>query len=317
MGGIRAVTHGNVPLVQRSYGDISLPGRERSKDAVYNPVRANYFDAMGIRILRGRGFSDLEVQRQTPVVVVSAATARQYWPGEDPIGKTLGLSAGRDPSNRDYPREPFASAQVIGVAADAQTVQLGQVDAELVYIPANFRGLLVRTDRPARQMAASVQALLRSIDPNALTTVAPLGDVIATAKNGIEEARTAMGFALAVGVLSLVMSIVGLFGLTAYSVAQRMREFGIRVALGADGKSVVRLVMAQGLMLVAAGSVLGIASGIVVSRMLRGMLYGLSPLDPIAYVGVAALMVLVAASACYIPARRATRVDPVDALRSS
>lgn len=315
------MVRGSIPLAQRMAGELSIAGRSTgdttgTERVFFNGVTANYFDAAGVRILRGRGFTSDEVRQQLAVVIPTAATVARLWPGVDPIGKVVSIAAGGK-SSGELPADRFRTAVVVGVASDAQMITLGEVDRAYFYVPSSSGSLMLRTTPVATALAPQVRAMLRAIDPALLSSATPVDESIATTKNGVEEARTAAGFAMSVGLLSLALAIVGLFGLTSYSVAQRTREFGIRIALGAPAASVRRLAMRNAVAIVAVGVVIGVSLSFFVSRVLRAFLFGLSAVDPTAYLGVSAGLLITAAIACYIPARRATRVNPVDTLRSS
>jgi predicted permease len=320
--GVRLVTRGNVPIENIAPGWITRPGvdpppsPDRRSNGFYNAVSETFFDALGIGIIRGRAFSAAEVRAQAPVVVVSETAARTLWPGEEPLNQVVAVR----PTVRGVPGLPaegqFEMARVIGVAKDAQMNRLGFVNRLYAYVPGDYWTVMVRRSPGDDQVAGRVMALARQIDPSVVVHVRSLEEVIWRSTGPLQGARMTSIFAAALGALSLIMAAVGLFGLTAYSVAQRTREFGVRMALGARGGDVLRQVVRESLWLVAAGALLGVAGGASMSGVLRAVLFGVSTLDPLAYVAVVALLLLVTTAACYVPARRATRVDPVVALRA-
>jgi len=281
------------------------PGREEI-DVDNTLVTESYFQAMGIPILRGRNFGPEDGPGSPRTLIVSEAAALRFWPGENPIGKTVTSGAG-------------STATVIGVAADTKVRTLGEAPRPFFY------------DNARREYIESLSLLVKGTVPSAdllpavrrtAVDVAP-GMVIMESKT-MEEHMGILLFAprmaallLSVfGVLALVLAGVGLYGLVSYSVARRTREVGIRISLGADTVQVIRMVMGGGLRLVAIGGVIGMALSASVTWLLSGYLYGIGALDLVTFLGIPLILGGVALGAAYVPARRAGRANPVEALRS-
>jgi predicted permease len=310
---VQTVARGDVPVVGgRFRTTLTLVGGTTHEGFVA-AVTPNYFTTLGIPIVRGRAFTDSELRDRAQVVVVSETTARTLWPNEDPLGKTLAI----DPRKKGLiaPETIMRSATVIGVAKDAQMVDLAEIPSTYIYLPSASGELLLRVGGNATVMASLIRDAARAIDPGVLVSIDPLHTLFA--ENGaLYNARFSAMFAAAIGGLALVLASIGVFGLMAYMVARRTRELGVRMALGARARDIGRLVLADGLRVVAVGAVIGVVGAFAASRLLRSLMFGMNPLDPIAYAGVTALLVCVAMAACYVPARRATRIDPLVALKS-
>jgi predicted permease len=307
--GVQSVTRAEAVPGDERDRPIRLEGEAAdapSRRVLANEVAPNYFDSIGSPIIRGRGFTDAERSTAAAVVVVTEALAQKLWPGEDPIGKNI-------------QRVRKTPAQVIGVARDARNV-FGEI-RPLLYAPIqpsrereSIGRVLVRTSSDAREMLPLVKTVAHTVDPNLYMTIDTVAGFFAETAR-MQNARTASALSASLGLLALLLAAIGLYGVMAYSVAQRTREIGLRVALGAGRRAVLRLVLGQGLRLVGLGVALGVAGGAAVSRLLSSMLFGLSPFDPLAYVSASLFLIVVALLACWIPARRATKVDPLIALR--
>ncbi len=269
-------------------------------------VGPGYFRTMGIPILRGRGFLETDTATAPAVVVINQAFAQRFWPGQDPIGKQLTIGD----KKKQY--------EVIGVVATGKYRTLGEKPRPFVYrsivqLNMSFRTIVVRTSGSPASLIASIRQAARQIDPKV-----PVLDVEtltqATAPALLLPKLGADFFGLA-GLLGLVLACAGIYGVMAYSVSQRTHEIGIRMALGAQRRDVARLVLGRSLLLTLIGVGIGLGVALAATRVLSDILYGISATDPVTFVAVPALLVLVALAACYIPTRRATRVDPMIALR--
>ncbi len=286
-------------------GDMNLPF------ALWRVVSPDYFRAMGIPLLRGRYFEALDTADTTPVVLIDHRLAEQYWPGEDAIGKRL--KVGPADSQNSW-------LTVVGVVGDVRQTGLQEQKLEF-YVPyiqerRSFmapRDLVVRTKADPAVIAAAVRKAVWSVDKDQpVSNVRTLDEVFSAAISQERFQALMLGLSAA---LALVLACVGLYGVISYFVVQRTHEIGVRMALGAQPVDVLRLVIRQGMLLTFMGLVVGIVAGTFVTRVLTDMLFGVTPRDPLTFAGVPVLLLVVAFLACYIPARRATRIDPLVALR--
>ena len=309
------VTATDLPLDgdRMAFGDVRLPGASRaaSRDAPpvdWNVVTPGFFSTMRVGLLRGRDFTSRDTAASAPVVIVNATLGRQLWGDADPIGRQVAIDPGLSSAQR--------VATVVGVAADAQFVFLGE-RTPYVYAPLSQQyhprlTLLIRTS--GASVVPAVRALVRQMNPNLPVVEAmPLRDITAI---GLVPQRIAAAVAGTLGVVGLLLAAMGIYGVTSFSVGRRTREIGIRMALGADRGSVVSLVLWQGVWLTLTGVAIGLALAAAGSQALRSLLFGVSALDPIAFGAAAAIFLLVALGASYLPARRAARVDPMIAIRA-
>jgi putative ABC transport system permease protein len=317
--GVRQVTRGNVPMQDRTFAFITSPNEAVSGETVsnghINSVSETFFEVLDIEIVRGRAFTRAEVLNRVPVVVISESTAETLWPDQEPIGKVVSATSLDQYSRKELRDGTFAQARVIGVARDAQMSGFGMYPRRYVYVPGNHATPMLRTTGDP-DVASRVRAMTRLIDPNVIVDVRTLDQAVLTSSGWVESARLIANSAASAGILSLLMALVGLFGLTSYMVEQRTREFGVRMALGARAGSVLRLVAGQSLRLVAIGATIGVVSGIAMAGLLRSAMFGLRNTEPVMYVLIVVLLAAVSIVACGIPAWRATRVEPMVALRT-
>jgi len=313
---VPGVTHvswaGAVPLaLNASRRGITIDGyRPRDGEDMefhYNMVGPGYFETMEVPLVRGRGFTDRDRAGAAPVVVVNETFARRFWPGADPIGKRIGISG---------PEGPWL--EVVGLARDGKYLSIAESPRPYLYYPQLQHPddvvLHVRTSGDPRSLAAAVRRELAAVAPDWLAeNPRTLEEHIGTS---LLPQRIAGGMLGAFGVVALLLSAVGLYGVVAFAVAQRTREIGIRVALGAAAPQLLRLVLRQGMLLAGIGLAVGVPLAFVASRLLSGFLLGTGAGVWLVLAAAAGLLAVVTLVASYVPARRASRVDPMVALRA-
>jgi putative ABC transport system permease protein len=285
------------------------PGKEPSMQV--RVATPDYFKALGIPLTRGRLFTDADRFESPQVVLLSEAAAREYFPGENPLGRRIVLGW-----NADQRR---AGGEVIGVVGDVKDLGLDEPAPAEIYLPhpqmaVGQMTIVLRSDVPTRNLAALVTRTVHELDPNLpISSLRSLDEIVA---RSVSQPRFYMLLLGAFAVAALLLAAIGIFGVMSYAVTQQTREFGIRIALGADGRAIVRMVLARAMLLITLGLGLGVAGALVVGRALSTLLFDVSPRDPVTLLAVVGLLASVAFLASYLPARRATRVDPIVALRA-
>ena len=294
---------------------------ERLVESRFNFVSAEYFDTVSLPILRGRAFTADEVKANVPVVVISEGAANRFWPGGEALGQRLGVADTSDNANQVQDDSPqnrtYKQYEVIGIARESRNRWIWQKDDKFVYLPLQPSAsvgqyLLVRTNSDASPFIGQIRNLVPTVHQDLRASMKTLDENI---RFQTAPFRAVAWLSSVLGVLALILCSVGLYGVIAFIVASRTREIGIRVALGANPHEVVRMFVRQGMKLTIVGMICGVAGGAVIARLLAAVLIDLSSIDPIAYGSVAAFLVGVAFIAIVIPARRATKVDPLVALR--
>jgi len=288
------------PVVVDGY--VAEPGEQTAVD--YNEVGPRYLATMGIPLVEGRDFTAADDETAAPVAVVNETMARLYWNGQEAVGKKFQLK-GR-------------SMQVVGVAKNSKYCTLIEKPKPFLYVPMrqNTLGgvLQIRTAIPPQAMAGSLVREIKALDSNlASSEVITMQEQVDRMSWTQRAAVTLLGI---FGGMALLLAGVGLYGVMSYAVSQSSRELGLRIALGADQGALLRLVMSRGFALTAGGLATGIAASLLLTRLMGDLLYKVSPRDPRAFAAAFAVMIIAAAVACWMPARRATRTDPVQALRS-
>jgi len=283
----------------------------------FNLVTADYFQTMSLPIVRGRSFSEDEVKAKSPVVVISEEMAHRYWPGGNAVGQRIGVADRSVKADTPAENRRYQQFEVIGIARDARNRWVWRNDEKMIYLPlqpndAAGHYLLVRTEKDSSPVIAQVRTMLPTIDPRLRASASSIDDSLAFQTAPFRAIAWLSG---ALGVLALLLCSVGLYGVVSFMVASRTREIGIRVALGAKPADVIRFFTFHGLKLTSVGIAFGLAGGLIISRLLAAALIDVSALDPLTYATVAIFLVLISLIAILVPARRATTVDAMEALR--
>jgi predicted permease len=313
--GMSAATFSSIPLIANYIDDTSLilPGEtpesapEHSSNVLV--VRENYFSTMEIPLLRGRSFTEQDDERAPRVAVISETLATRYFPNQDPIGKRVGVDS-----------KTVGKIEIVGVARDIKYNSQREEKVPLIYTPWSQQiekvgqmYFALRAQGDSSALVAGVRQAVRDSDANLpLTRVTTQ---VAISSETLTQERTFAKLVGSFGALALLLAGIGLYGVMAYSVTQRTHEMGIRMALGARGIDVLRLVVKNGALLALIGIALGLAGAFASTRLMSKLLFGVTPTDATTFVAISAIILVVALLACYIPARRASRVDPMEALR--
>src|SRR5262245_61166894 len=279
--------------------------------AAFTPVSANYFATMGIQLLAGRAFSEVEMTDTPPVTVINEVLARNLWPGENPIGKRL---------RQGDAQSQAAWREVVGVVADVKLNGLVLEGPLQVYLPLAQRnssnvGLVVRTTGDPLAATAAIERTIHTLDKDLPVKSRSMNQIMG---NAIARERLTLTLLAGLALLALLLAGIGIYGVISYAVEQRTHEIGIRVALGAQTSNVLRLIIRQGMALAGVGVVLGAAVALALARLMTSfsaLLYGVKPTDPATFMLIALLLLTVALVACWLPAWRASKVDPLVALR--
>jgi putative ABC transport system permease protein len=276
--------------------------------ANYRVVGADYFAALSIPVLRGRALRATDTEPAPPVAVIDEAFARQYFAGEDPLGRGIDIGNGTD-----------AIYEIVGVVGSVHHEGLHTAPRPTMYVPYHQDAfstmwVMVRTSGDPMALAHSARQTLRALDPTLpAAAMAPLSSVI---DESIAERRFAMLLLAVFASVALFLAAVGLYGIVAYAVSQRTQEIGVRMAVGAGRGDVMWMVLGEGMTLAAIGVVIGLGAAVALAQYTASMLFGVTPLDAVSYAATAAVLLAVAALACYVPARRASSIDPLQALRT-
>ena len=277
----------------------------------YQVTSPGYFSTMEIPIIKGRAFTELDTEGRPRVAIINEIMARKYFPGEDPIGKRIAFGeANKEESWRT----------IVGVAGNVRHASINEQPFPGAYTPyAQDReswsriALVLRANGNPESLAAAVRKEISAIDPQQpVSNIQTMEQLMAAS---IKRPRFIMLLLGLLASIALALSVVGIYGLISYSITERTHEIGVRMALGAQAGDVLRMVVGQGLKLILVGLTIGVAGAFALTRLMSSLLFGVSTVDPVTFLGVSALLAMAALLACYIPARRATRVDPMVALR--
>jgi putative ABC transport system permease protein len=288
----------------------ALPGEQ--PNAEYRSVSADYFRALGIRLVRGRRFTEHDV-KQSSSVIINEALAERYWPGEDPLGRRILIAKSNIDQNGGQWRE------IIGIASNVRHTGVEAAPSPEMYEPtlrntAGFYDIVIRSSTSPESLTRSVRAEFRELDRDLpLFTIRTLAE---TVQINLARQRFALQLLGAFAGLALALAAIGIYGVLSYTVAQRTREIGLRMAVGAQSGDVLKLILREAMRWVLLGGLCGLAIALALSRVLTNLLYGVTTTDPLTFISMAALLALVALVACYLPARRAAKVDPMIALRT-
>jgi putative ABC transport system permease protein len=286
-----------------------VPAQSDLPSSLFNVADANFFRTLRIPLLAGRYFNESDRSRSVPVAIINESMARKWWPNESALGKRI---------KQGFPQDKTQYREIVGVVGDVKEDGPDMPQRTEIFFAASQEAnpaltLLVRAGPEPTAMAKSVVNEIRALDPDqAVGTVQPLQDYL---ESSLAWRRSIVALLAVFAILALGLAAVGIYGVMAYSVSQRSHEIGIRRVLGAHPRNVFALVISQGLRLVGIGVALGIATALGLTRLISSLLFGVSPLDAVTFVGVTLLLTCVALAACYLPARRAMRLDPMVALR--
>jgi putative ABC transport system permease protein len=290
--------------------DKPAPVRADTPSAAFSPVGAGYFDALGMRVVRGRVFDSRDTEQAPLVVIVNESLARRIWPGEDPVGKHL---------KQGWYDSPTAFRDVVGVVSDVKFEGLTAETPMQVYVPLPQEpmrsiAVIVRTASDPAVVTHAIEDAVRTIDKDLpLYSVRTMDEVLDAS---IARQRMSMVVFVVFAGVALVLASIGLYGVVAHGVTERTHEIGVRMALGAERRHVLALVVRQGLSMAALGTVVGVAAALALSRSIESLLFRVAPTDPATFAAVIVMLLGVATIACYVPAWRAARVDPTQALRA-
>jgi putative ABC transport system permease protein len=297
---------GNGATIPITLPDREAPVKGAEPEVMFNTVTPNYFQTMGIPFVRGRLFGNEDQPQSPPVVIINQTMAQRFWPNQDPLGKQV-------KSVQDG-----TTATIVGVVGDAKHYWLEEVAKPQMYgayvqQPGYFATVVIRTTVEPLSLSEPVRQAIWKVDPD--QPMWKIRTVEFLVNRSVADRKFLLALMGMFAGLALVLTMIGLYGVISYLVNQRTQEIGIRMALGAQGLDIMRMVLRQGMVLVITGVVLGLAAAWLSTSLISRLLYQISPTDPLTFTAIAGLLIAVALLACYLPARRATKVDPLVALR--
>jgi putative ABC transport system permease protein len=297
----------------RNYSIFSIQGRatesERNPVADIAVVDSEYFRTMEVPLISGRNFTRTDTYKTKPVAVIDQTLAKQYWPNENPIGQEIKFNFGRG----------LQGLTIVGVAGDIKSDGFESPSVPHIYValgqfaPVNAVVFLRSKASDVERLGEAVRHEVETIDPNVpVHSISSMDQVIS---RSVADRRFALELLGVFAAVALLLAAIGIYGVMSYSFSQRTHELGIRVALGAQRFDILRMAIAEGMRTVAVGLAAGLVGAAGLTRVFRSMLFGIGPADPTTFLAVSAILAAVALQACYLPAQRATRVDPLTALR--
>jgi putative ABC transport system permease protein len=302
-----------LPITGGPATDFAIQGRpalppQFAPSANIGIVDSGYFRAISIPLVAGREFTENDTQQSARVMIINQTMAKEFWPNENPIGQRVTMNNWGPP----------LTGEIVGIVGDVKIDGIAADTYPAIYwpyfqFPQNFNAFVVRTEGDPNRLIAPIKERIWSVDKSLpISKIATMDQLIS---DSLARRRLYMVLLTVFAGSALLLAAVGIYGVMSYSVSQRIHEMGIRIALGAQARDVQMLVMRCGLTVALLGMTVGIAAALALTRLMSGLLFGVGPFDPFAFGAVAAVLMLVALLACYLPARRAARVDPIRALR--
>jgi macrolide transport system ATP-binding/permease protein len=282
---------------------------QQPQEIPFNQITPSYFDTLQMPLLRGRKFSDADGEKAPLVAIINETMAKKFWPNEDALGKHFGTKGANGPF-----------MEVVGIVQDAKYQNLVENPQAFYYVPFeqsynSLRTIHVRTTVPSESLAPQIQSVIHQVVPDVpVTQVKTMNEALEGA-NGFFLFRFGAQLTATMGLLGLILAVVGIYSVVSYAAAQRTQEIGIRVAMGASPRDILKMVLRQGLTVVGIGLAVGLVFALAGTRVMSGLIVGIKPTDPLTFAVVVCLLTLIALFACWVPAHRATRTDPLVALR--